>query len=159
MMDATDWGSFGGARLGREHQPLLALCTLWFLWFLWLLWLLLVWSVRLVLRRGLSERREGVGKEDQHRVDREAHLQLHSKVGTGQGMGQARGRRDWVRARKNVPILPHGTALCWESRAALRCEVLWALGHCPRAIKEGNNRTTRRQSTQQGTHARPGQTR
>lgn len=27
MMDATDWGSFGGARLGREHQPLLELCT------------------------------------------------------------------------------------------------------------------------------------
>lgn len=27
MMDATDWGSFGGASLGREHQPLLALCT------------------------------------------------------------------------------------------------------------------------------------
>jgi hypothetical protein len=45
-MDATDWGSFGGARLGREHQPLLALGTLWFLWFLWAP---LVWSVRLVL--------------------------------------------------------------------------------------------------------------
>lgn len=47
MMDATDWGSFGGASLGREHQPLLALCfcTRWFL--VWFLVAPLVWSVRL----------------------------------------------------------------------------------------------------------------
>lgn len=41
------------------------------------------------------------------------------------GPGERGRGRLWV--RKNVPILPHGTALCWGSRAVLgRCCGLWA---------------------------------
>ena len=90
-----------------------------------------------------------MGKEDQHRVDREAHSQLQWKVGTGQGMRQARGRMTGLSGKERTyTTARHCTVLEEPCCAALR----GAMGHCPRPIKEEKIEPQDNRA-QQGTHS------
>lgn len=142
MMDATDWGSFGGARLGREHQPLLALCTV-------VVPVVPGGSNALVCptgaRRGLIERREGVGKEEPSTRPR-GSLALAAPLAGGNRPRNGPGERERARLtekERTYTTARHCTVLGEPCCAG---SLLWALGHYPRPIKEGKNRTTRQQN-------------